>query len=245
MKFKNKIVLVTGGSRGIGAETAMQYSKEGATVIITYQSNFEKAKSVESVFNGNGMIIQADFNQKSSIENVFEIVKTHFNHLDILVNNVGIVKSNEFLNLSLEDWNNTFFTNLTSMFLCCQLAIPLMKSGGNIVNIASLRGLPNHGRPPIIDFSASKAGVISFTKTLAKEVSPKIRVNCVSPGVTNTDITKVYSKELIEQFVSNIYLGRLIETTEVANAILFLSSDDASGITGVNLMVDGGQSLSK
>jgi 3-oxoacyl-[acyl-carrier protein] reductase len=120
-----------------------------------------------------------------------------------------------------------------------------MKDGSSIVNVSSLRGLFDHGRPPILDYSVSKAGVISFTKTLAKELAPKIRVNCVSPGMTNTDVIKKYSREQLDQFVKTIYLGRLIEPIEIAKTIVFLSSDDASGITGVNLPVDGGQSLGK
>jgi NAD(P)-dependent dehydrogenase (short-subunit alcohol dehydrogenase family) len=130
------------------------------------------------------------------------------------------------------------------MFLCSQKAISIMNENSSIVNIASIRGLPDQGRPPIMDYSTSKAAVISFTKTLAKEVAPKIRVNSVSPGMTNTDIAKEYPKELLNKFIENIYIDRLVEPEEVANAILFLSSNEASAITGTNLMVDGGQSLS-
>jgi len=244
MKLKDKVALITGGSRGIGAAAAKLFSQEGAYVLFTYHSNIDMATKTLSELNGNGKMVQADLGKEIDIRHVFDVLKNDYNRLDVLVNNVGICKSQDFGTLPLSDWNNTIFTNLTSMFLSCQLAIPFMNDGGNIVNISSLRGLEGYGRPPIIDYSTSKAGVISFSKTLAKQLAPKIRVNCVSPGMTDTNITTAYTQEQLNQFIKSIYLGRLIEPIEVAKAILFLASDDASAITGLNLTVDGGQSLS-
>lgn len=244
MKFKNKIVLITGASRGIGAETAKLFAKEGATVIINYLSDEMAAKSVLNEINNNGILIKADISKQDEINSMFEQLFEKYGKLDILVNNAGIVSVKPFSELTLEEWNKTYAVNITGMFLCSQKAVKLMKDGGSIVNISSIRGLFNQGRAPIIDYSTSKASVISFTKTLAKEVAPKIRVNTVAPGMTNTGIAKLIPKVSIEKFNKEIYLKRLIEPKEVANTILFLSSDEASAITGALIVVDGGQSLS-
>ena len=244
MRFKNKIVLITGASRGIGAETAKLFSKEGATVIINYFSDKTAAESVLNEANNNGMIIKADIGKQDEINNMFEQISEKYGKLDILINNAGIVSVKPFLELTLEEWNKTYAINITGMFLCSQKAIKLMKDGGSIINISSIRGLFDQGRAPIIDYSTSKAATINFTKTLAKEVAPKIRVNTVAPGMTNTDIARSLPRELIEKFKEDIYLKRLIEPKEVAQTILFLSSDEASAITGALLVVDGGQSLS-
>jgi len=244
MKLKDKVALITGSSRGIGRATAILFAKEGATVIINYFSDESAAKSVLNEINGNGMIIKADISNEEDINKMFKIISEKYGRLDILVNNAGIVKVKPFKELTLEEWNKTYSVNITGMFLCSQKAIELMKGKGSIINISSIRGLFNQGRPPILDYSTSKAAVISLTKTLAKELAPNIRVNAVGPGMTNTDIVKTIPKESIEQFKKDIYLKRLIEPEEVAKAILFLCSDDASAITGDLLMVDGGQSLS-
>jgi NAD(P)-dependent dehydrogenase (short-subunit alcohol dehydrogenase family) len=243
IRFKDKIVLITGAGRGIGAETAKLFSKEGAFVIINYQSDDAAAKKTLKEIGGKGKIIKADISKQDEINKMFDIIAKEFKHLDILVNNAGIVASKPFQEVSLEEWNKIYAVNITGMFLCSQKVIPLMKNGGSILNISSMRGLSYQGRPPIMAYSTSKAAVISFTKTLAKELAPKIRVNAISPGMTNTDIAKKYTKEQLDKFIKSIYMNRLIEPREIANAILFLCSDDASAITGVNLMVDGGQSL--
>ena len=244
MRFKDTIVLITGASRGIGAETAKLFAKEGATVIVNYLSDETSARSVLDETNNKGIVIQADIGKQDEINSMFEQISEKYGKLDILVNNAGIVSSKPFLELTLEEWNKTYAVNITGMFLCSQKAVELMKDGGSIVNVSSIRGLFNQGRAPIMDYSTSKAAVISFTKTLAKEVAPKIRVNTVAPGMTNTDIARSLPKESIEKFKEDIYLKRLIEPKEVAQTILFLSSDEASAITGALLVVDGGQSLS-
>ncbi|MEA3515529.1 MAG: glucose 1-dehydrogenase [Nanoarchaeota archaeon] len=244
MRFKNKIVLITGASRGIGAESAKIFAQEGATVIINYCTDEKSAQKVLDEINGNGMIIKADISNQEAINNMFENIFKKYGKLDILVNNAGIVKIKSIKELSLDEWNKTYSVNITGMFLCSQKAINLMKDGGSIVNVSSIRGLSGQGRPLILDYSTSKAAVISLTKTMAKELAPDIRVNCVVLGMTNTDIAKTLPKESIEQFKKDIYLKRLIEPEEVAKSIVFLSSDDASAITGSLLIVDGGQSLS-
>lgn len=244
MKFKDKIVLITGASRGIGASTAKAFATEGATIIINYNKDESSAKKLLKEINNQGMIVQADISNEEEIIRLFDVVKDTYGELDVLVNNAGVVASKPFQELSLDEWNKTYAINMTAMFLCSQKAISLLNKKGSIVNIASIRGLLDQGRAPIMDYSTSKAAAISFTKTLAKELAPDIRVNAVSPGMTNTDIAKGYSQDQLDSFIEHIYLNRLVEPEEVAKAVLFLASDDASAITGVNLMVDGGQSLS-
>lgn len=244
MRFTNKIVLITGASRGIGAKSATEFAKEGATVIINYLNDEKSALEVLESCNNQGSIFKADVSKEEDVGKLFSFIEDKYGKLDVLVNNAGIVKVCPIKDLSLEQWNKTHEVNLTSIFLCTKKAMSIMNKGGSIVNISSIRGLFDFGRPPILDYSSSKAAVISLTKTFSKELAPDIRVNCVGPGMTNTDIAKTLPKESIEQFKKDIYLGRLIEPIEVARSILFLSSDEASGITGAVLMVDGGQSLS-
>jgi len=167
-------------------------------------------------------IIQADVSKESDVTTMFNTIKEKYGTIDVLVNNAGIVNVKPFKELTLNDWNKTMDTNLTSMFLCSKAALPLI-STGSIVNISSIRGLPDQGRAPITDYSTSKAAAISFTKTLAKEVAPAIRVNTVGPGMTNTDNVQKIPKESIEQFKKDIYLERLVEPEEVASAVVFIS----------------------
>lgn len=244
MKFKDKIVLITGASRGIWKATALLFAKEWATVIINYFSDENAALSVLKEINGKWMIIKADVSNEKEVDDMFQKIKDKYWKLDILVNNAGIVAVKPLLELSLEQWNKIFATNMTWTFLCSQKAVKLMWKWSVITNISSIRGLSNQWRPPISDYSASKAAVISFTKTLAKELAPDIRVNTVWPWMTRTDIAKSLPQESIKQFEKDIYLNRLIEPEEVAQTILFLSSPEASAITWALVMVDGGQSLS-
>ena len=181
---------------------------------------------------------------EQEVDDMFNQISEKYGKLDVLVNNAGIVSVKPFSELTLDEWNKTYAVNVTGTFLCSQRAIKMMSKGSSITNISSIRGLLSQGRPPISDYSSSKAAVISFTKTLAKEVAPNIRVNTVGPGMTRTDIAKSIPEESLKQFEEDIYLKRLIEPKEVAQTILFLSSGEASAITGALLMVDGGQSLS-
>lgn len=245
MDFNEKIVLVTGGGRGIGAESVRLFAKRGATVVINYREDEASATKLLEEISNQGMVIKADVSKETEVLDMFEQIKIKYGKLDVLVNNAGIVAIKPFKDLSLAEWNRIFDVNMSGTFLCSQQAIKLMGAGSSIVNISSIRGLYDHGRPPISNYSASKAAIISFTKTLAKEVAPDIRVNTVAPGMTMTDNVKIIPPDDLKKFATDIYLQRLIEPSEVANAIVFLSSKEASGITGALLMVDGGQSLSR
>ncbi len=245
MRFSDKVALVTGGSRGIGAETALLLAGEGAKVVFTYHSNKAAADDTLDRLGSGSTAVQADFGREEDVLRVYTEVEKLHRRLDILVNNVGITTSGDPLSFSLDDWNAIMATNVAGTFLSLQQAARLMGRNGAIVNVASLRGLAGHGRPPIVAYSTSKAAVISLTKTFAKALAPNVRVNSVSPGVTNTAIVETFTDEQKASFVESIYLGRLLEPIEIARSIAFLVSDDASGITGVDLHVDGGQSLSR
>lgn len=243
-KFENKTALVTGGGGGIGAAVVRTLVDHGAYVFINYLDNENEVNAlIDELGNENCADIHADVGNKDAIDKMFEKIKETHKSLDILVNNSGILKDDDFLKTSLEKWNRTFAVNVTGSFLCAQNAVPMMKKGSSIINIASIRGLYNYGRPPIMDYSASKAAMISMTKNLAKELAPKIRVNSISPGVVDTAMLSGLSEEALDQIRKNIYMDDLIQPEEIAKAIVFLASDDASMITGENLMVDGGQSL--
>ena len=243
--FQNKNVLVTGGGQGIGAAIVRAFVARGAFVMINYITDEDKVFAlIQELGEQNCMAVQADVSDPASVQTMCDVIKETRGSLDVLVNNAGIVSSAPLQETTIEKWNKTFSVNVGGQFLCIKHMSPIMNVGGAIVNIASIRGLYEHGRPPIVDYSASKAAVISLTKTMAKELAPHVRVNSVSPGVAATEMIKDYPKDFIEKITQEIYLGALIQPDQIASAVVFLASTDASGITGVNLMVDGGQSLS-
>ena len=222
---REKVVLITGGNTGIGKATCEEFLKKGYSVLITYLSG-KVQKGV--------MGIKADLTKKKDVERVVKIVKKY--GLDILVNNAGIVKHSKLKKLDLEQWKKTFEINLFGMYALTKALVPLMKKG-RIVNISSIRGVigSNHD----MDYSASKAGVINLTQSLAKELAPHICVNSVSPGITKTKMLKNYNKTKI-RIKKLTLLKRVANPSEIAKAIVFLGSEDASYITGQNIVVDGG-----
>lgn len=243
--FRNKTVLVTGAAQGIGAAIVRAFVARGAFVIINYIVDEEKVGTlIQELGEKNCMAACADVSDPDAVQRMFDVIAETRGSLNVLVNNAGIVSSASLQDTTLEKWNKTFSVNIGGPFLCTKYAAPILEDGGAIVNIASIRGLYGCGRPPIADYSASKAAVISFTQTMAKELAPRIRVNSVSPGVAATEMTKDYPQDFIEKIRQEIYLGELLLPEQIASAVVFLASSDASGITGVNLMVDGGQSLS-
>ncbi|MFA5986049.1 MAG: glucose 1-dehydrogenase [Parcubacteria group bacterium] len=244
--FAGKTIVITGAGRGIGAETAREFARQGGFVVINDLAPHEQIDMLmDEIGREKCASVYADISNEEDVARMSAEIHALRNTVDVLVNNAGIVSSANLQETTLEKWNKTFAVNLTGTFLCTKHIVPLMTHGGAIVNLASIRGVYNFGRPPIADYCAAKAGVISFTKTMAKELAPAIRVNSVSPGVANTEMTKQYSEDFIAKIKEEIYLGDLIQPSQIAKAITFLASEDASGITGENLMVDGGQSLSK
>lgn len=249
MRLKDKATLITGGARGIGAATAFLFEKEGARVgIVDIRGDGLKevaAKGKERSLDFK--TFECDVTNKEQVEKVMEEFVQTFGRIDVLVNNAGIAISRPFQEKSVEDWERTLAVNLIGPFLCSQAAARYMlnQKSGKIINISSIRGIDHCGREGVMDYSASKAAVISLTKTLAKELAPHINVNTVAPGHTKTEMTQSLPEEVKQNMIEGSYLKRMAEPEEIAKAILFLASDDASFITGQVLLVDGGFSLKR
>lgn len=244
MKFKNKTVLITGSSRGIGRATAIAFAQEGANVVVNYVKNKtagDKTVSEIKKLGVDAIAIQADVASESDVVRMIENVVRHFGSIDILVNNAGIVFDVPILEKTVGQWEKTLHVNLIGTFLCTKYAVPHMKdrTGASILNISSTNGIDSLS-PESADYDTSKAGVISLTKNFAQALAPQIRVNSIAPGWIDTEINKDLPKDYIKSETEKIALKRWGQPEEIAKAILFLCSDDASFITGSTLVVDGG-----
>lgn len=244
MRFKDKIVIVTGSSRGIGRATAIAFAREGARVIVNYKKEKVAAEAVVAEIKSLGtdaIAIQVDVSSEDEVRKMMEEVVNNFGAIDILVNNAGIVFDVPILEKTVEQWERTLRVNLIGTFLCTKYAVPHMQNrvGAAILNISSTNGI-NSLSPESADYDTSKAGVISLTKNFAQALAPKIRVNSVAPGWIDTDINKDLPKEFIESETQKIALKRWGRPEEIAKAVLFLCSEDAGFITGSTLVVDGG-----
>lgn len=244
MLLDGKIALVTGGSRGIGRAVAIELAKEGATVAINYAGNKAAAEEVQSIITemgGKAMIIQADVSDEKSATQMVEEVIAQLGGIDILVNNAGITRDGLFIRMKEEDWNAVINTNLTGIFNCTKVAAKYMmkKRSGRIINMSSVSGIM--GNAGQTNYAAAKAGVIGFTKSLAREMASRgITVNAVAPGFIATDMTAAMPEKAQEHVLTSIPLGKMGNPEDIANAVLFLASDKASYITGQVIHVDGG-----
>lgn len=242
--FKEKVVLVTGASRGIGRAIALEFGKRGATVIVNYNSSAAPANEVLEQIKaagGDGMVYQADVSNDEQVEEMFKQITSQYGKIDVLVNNAGTTRDNVIMMLKADDFDSVINTNLRSAWLCSKSASRAMmrKRTGRIINITSVVGIAGNGGQT--NYSASKAGMIGLTKSLAKEVASRgITVNAVAPGFIETDMTSELSEEVKATALSHIPLGRMGTAEEVAKAVLFLASDDATYITGQVIVVDGG-----
>ena len=244
MKFSNKIVLVTGSSRGIGRSVAIAFAKKGANVIINYHSNDIEAEIVKEViesYNVKCLTIKADLSKSNEVKNMVKTIIDEFGRIDILVNNAGIVTDMPFSERKAKHWTDTMNVNLIGMFLVSKEVSKYMlkENKGNIINISSTSGMDVIS-PESIDYDASKAGVISLTKNLALQLSPCVNVNSVAPGWVDTEMNTLLPKEYLKQEREKIYLKRFAEPEEIANVVLFLASDEARYINGETIKVDGG-----
>ncbi|MBA3244505.1 MAG: 3-oxoacyl-[acyl-carrier-protein] reductase [Actinobacteria bacterium] len=233
--LEGKTALVTGASRGIGAAIATELAAAGATVVLGYRSGHEEAEALAVDLGGRA--IQADV---SSAEDAKRLVE-EAGELDILVNNAGLTRDGLLARMSDDDWRTVLETNLSSVFYTCRAVTrPMLKKrSGTIVNISSIVGV--HGNWGQANYAASKAGIIGFTKSLARELgSRNVRANVVAPGYVKTQLTDVLPEEATAAMLTNTPLGRLGEPSDVAAAVRFLCSDAASFITGEVLLVDGG-----
>ncbi len=236
-----KVALVTGATRGIGLAIATMLAKNGLTVIGTATSESGAHSISESLkdFGGEGVVLNVT--DKANIEKVVSDIIARHGDITVLINNAGITKDGLFLRMKEEDWDQVMDTNLKAIFLLTKAVIRGMTKArfGRIVNISSVVGFM--GNPGQVNYSSSKAAVVAFSKSLAKEVgSRNITVNCVAPGFIATNMTDVLSEDVIDQYLKNIPLGRLGHVDDVANSVKFLVSDDASYITGTTIHVNGG-----
>ncbi|MCL4254101.1 MAG: 3-oxoacyl-[acyl-carrier-protein] reductase [Anaerolineae bacterium] len=246
-QLTDKIAVVTGGSRGIGRAIALELGKRGAHVVVNYNSNADAAQAVvdEIIANGGSAShIQADVSDEAQAQKLIKDTTTAHGKIDILVNNAGITRDNIIMMMKPDDFDAVINTNLRSTWLCAKAAVRSMmgKRYGRIINITSVSGIM--GQAGQTNYSASKAGIIGFTKALAREVASRgITVNAVAPGFVLTDLTKDLPEKLTAQLNTFIPLGRWGEAQDVANAVAFLASDEASYITGHVLNVDGGMAM--
>ena len=230
-----RTALVTGGSRGIGRAIALELGRAGASVVVGYRTGKDEAESVAAAIAGRA--VQADVADAESARALVEGA----GDLDILVNNAGITRDGLLARMSDEDWRDVIETNLSSMFYTCRAAArPMMKRrGGAIVNVSSIVGV--HGNPGQTNYAAAKAGIIGFTKSLARELGSRgVRANVVAPGYVTTQLTDVLPEEAKAAMLGATPLGRLGDPVDVAGAVRFLCSDEAAFITGEVLLVDGG-----
>ena len=246
MRFDGKVVIVTGGALGIGQATAMLFAQEGAKVIIADiddQGGSETVRLIREA-GGEATFVHTDIRSSADAQNMVRVALDTYGTVDVLVNNAGITRDRLLLRMSEADWDAVLDTNLKGAFHCTKAVqrILLRKRYGRIISIGSVVGLM--GNAGQANYAAAKAGLIGFTKSLAKELGSRhITVNLVAPGFIETRLTAVLSEEVVQKVQAQIPLGRMGSTEDVADAVAFLASDAAAYITGQILRVDGGMAM--
>jgi NAD(P)-dependent dehydrogenase (short-subunit alcohol dehydrogenase family) len=244
MNFADKVVLVTGSSRGIGAAAALEFADKGAQVVVHYLNKKTEAEKVtKKIGKRQSLVLQGDLRKEEAVEALVGKTVEEFGRIDVLVNNAGAILRPGDWQGDVETWKQTLDVNLTSAWLMIRHVAPIMQEqeSGAIVNVVSVYGFL--GAAGVAAYTSAKGGLITLTKGMAKELAPEIRVNAVAPSNVMTDMTKGAGEDLIELFRQQTPLKRIAEPEEIAKAIVYMASDDASYITGEILVVDGGYSL--
>ncbi|WP_084157540.1 3-oxoacyl-[acyl-carrier-protein] reductase [Oceanobacillus manasiensis] len=242
--LQGKSALVTGASRGIGREIALELARQGANVAVNFSGSEAKAQEVVDEIKAigcNAFKVQADVANEANVKEMIKEVIAQFGTLDILVNNAGVTRDNLLMRMKEEEFDQVINTNLKGVFVCTKAVTRQMmkQKSGQIINVASIVGVS--GNPGQANYVAAKAGVIGLTKTTAKELASRnIRVNAVAPGFISTDMTDTLTEEQREGMLDMIPLGKLGRPEEVAKVVRFLASEDASYITGQTIHIDGG-----
>ncbi len=245
--LQGKCAVITGASRGIGREIALQFAKEGANIVLNYRSSEEEALELKKELDklgSNTLIIKADVSNFDEAENLIKEAKNTFGKVDILVNNAGITKDTLLIRMKEEDFDKVIEVNLKGAFNCLRAVSPIMirQKEGKIINMSSVVGVV--GNAGQVNYSASKAGVIGMTKSLAREIGSKnINVNAIAPGFIDTDMTRVLSEDQKKNIISGVPLKRLGQVEDIANLAVFLASDKSNYITGQVIHVDGGMAM--
>ena len=240
--LKGKIALVTGASKGIGAAIALELAKNGCVVMINFNRSLENARKVleeARKYSPQSEIIKCDVSRKEDVENMFQQISQKHKKLDVLVNNAGINKDRTLKNMTYEEWDSVINTNLQSVFYTTKNALPLLHEKSSVINISSIVGI--NGNFGQCNYSASKAAVIGFTKSLARELGKnKIRVNAIAPGLVETEMTKDIPFIQRNIMINQIPMKRFGLPEEIAKLAAFLSSEESSYITGEAIRIDGG-----
>lgn len=249
LDFKGKNVLITGAQRGIGKEIALGFARSGANVLVNYPFEAERSAAEDTVeqIQAEGvsaLMVQADVRSGEEVDQMVETMIKSWGSIDILINNAGITKDKLLIKMSDEEWQSVIDINLGGTFRCSRRVSKEMMSKryGRIVNISSVMGL--QGNAGQSNYAASKGGIISFTKSMAKEFGARnITVNCVAPGYISTAMTTVLPDAVRQSFIQRVLIKREGSPEDIMNAVLFLASDQASYITGQVIVVDGGLTL--
>jgi 3-oxoacyl-[acyl-carrier protein] reductase len=244
MRLEGKVALVTGASRGIGREIALELAREGASVAVNYAGSEAKALEVVDEIKAMGrdaFAIQADVSNSESVTDMVKATIERFSKIDILVNNAGITKDNLLMRMKESEWDDVININLKGVFLCTKAVTRQMmkQRSGRIINISSIVGVS--GNPGQANYVAAKSGVIGLTKTTAKELSSRgITVNAIAPGFITTDMTDKLNEDVKTEMLKQIPLARFGEPKDIARTVIFLASEDSAYMTGQTLHVDGG-----
>lgn len=241
----NQIVLITGGTRGIGEAIVKEFAKQGYNIVINYVKSTEKAKKLkeelEKTYNVKVLTIRANLSNESEIKRLVDESINKFGRIDVLVNNAGIVIDKEFEDRTVEDFRKTLEINLIAPFLLTKLIGKemLKQKNGSIINISSTNGIDTY-YPTSVDYDASKSALINLTYNSAVQFSPYVRVNCIAPGWVNTEMNKELPEDFIKDETDKILLKRFAEPEEIAKVVTFLASKEASFINSTVIKVDGG-----